>query len=136
MIPSEGINYLLNTGLKAGSQITTWYVALFEGNYTPVAGLTAASFPADATECVAYVEVGRPVWTSGLVSAGAVDNVASMAQFTFNADKTVYGAALLSVATKGSPSGVAMAIAKFTTARVMQVGDILRVTAPISMTSV
>lgn len=136
MIPTEGITYLLNTGYKAGSQIPDWYVALFEGNYTPVAGSAAANFVANATECTTYAETTRPIWNEGAITAGALDNSASKAEFTFNAAKTVYGAALLSVSTKGASTGTMGAIARFASARAMQIDDILRVTVPVAMTSV
>src|SRR3972149_5905604 len=98
LIPTEGLNYMLGTALTGVAQSSTWYVALFEGNYTPVGTVTAATFPSAATECTAYTEASRVTWTPGSISAGSVSNTASKAVFTMNATKTVYGIAQTSVA--------------------------------------
>jgi len=52
----EGLNSLLNVYFDAATQISTWYMGLFEGNYTPIAGVTAATIAAAATETTAYNE--------------------------------------------------------------------------------
>jgi len=135
LIPTEGLNYILGASLTGVSPISAWYLALFEANYTPVAGVTAASFPADATECTAYDETTRVAWVPGAISAGAVTNSASKAVFTMNATKTVYGIAQLSVATKSSTSGKAVSVAKFSSSKSVVAGDILNVTSSISITS-
>ena len=55
LMPGEGLNYVLGAALKGAAQITSFYVGLYEGNYTPVAGDTAATFPVSATErCVPF----------------------------------------------------------------------------------
>lgn len=59
LVPTEGLNYILEAALRGGAALSTWYIALFEGNYTPVAGVTAATFPAAATECTAYDQATR-----------------------------------------------------------------------------
>lgn len=45
LVVNEGLNSLLNIMFNGSTQITTWYLGLFEGNYTPVSGLTAATKP-------------------------------------------------------------------------------------------
>ena len=135
LIPTEGLNYMLGTALTGLTQSSTWYIALFEGNYTPVAGVTAATFPADATECTAYAEAARVTWTPGSISAGSVSNTASKAVFTINATKTVYGIAQTSVSTKSATTGTLISVARFAVAKSVVATDVLNVTSTISATS-
>lgn len=135
LIPTEGLNYLLGAGLTGQTAYATWYIALFEGNYTPVAGVTAATFPAAATESTAYAETNRVTWSPGAISAGSVSNTASKAVFTINATKTIYGIAQSSVNTKSATTGVLVSVARFATAKSVVADDILNVTSTISMTS-
>lgn len=135
LIPTEGLDYILGASLKGVSQVSSWYIALFEGNYTPIAGVTAATFPAAATECTAYDEANRVAWTSGSVSAGSVSNSASKAAFTMNATKTIYGIAQTSLSTKSGTTGVLVSVARFAAAKAVVDEDILNVTSTITLTS-
>jgi hypothetical protein len=135
LIPTEGLNYLLGAGLTGVSQLSTWYIAIFEGNYTPVAGVTAATFATAATESTAYDEANRQTWTPGAISAGSITNSASKAVFTINATKTIYGLGQLSVNTKGGTTGVLVSAARFASSRAVVDNDILQVTSTITMTS-
>jgi hypothetical protein len=135
LIPEEGIGYILGAALKGVSQISSWFIALFEGNYTPVAGVTAATFPAAATESTAYAEANRVAWTSGSVSGGSVSNTASKAVFTMNATKTIYGIAQTSLLTKSGTTGTLVSVARFAAAKSVVADDILNVTSTITLTS-
>ena len=102
LVPAEGIAYFLNTGMKGGAAITSWYLALFSANVTPAANWTAANFVANATEITSaaqgYSQASRVPWTGGAVAAGKVGNAAAPARFTIVCTTTinVAGAALLS----------------------------------------
>lgn len=135
LIPTEGLNHILDVTCKGGTQVPTWYVAPYEGDYTPIATNTAANFPGLSTECTAYNEATRVAWVEGTVAAGAVDNSASKAEFTFNASKTIYGCSLVSVSTKSATTGVLLSAVRFGTSRAVISTDVLRVTAPVSLTS-
>lgn len=135
LIPTEGLNYMLGTALTGVAQSSTWYIALFEGNYTPVAGVTAATFPAAATESTAYAETNRVTWTPGSIAAGSVSNTASKAVFTMNATKTIYGIAQTSVATKSATTGVLISAARFAASKAVVATDVLNVTSTITATS-
>lgn len=134
LIPTEGLNHMLSVVCAGGSQVGTWFVGIFEGDYTPLATNTAANFPALATESTAYVESTRQTWVEGAVTAGAVSNSANKAEFTLNANKTIYGCFLSSVATKGATTGVLLSVVRFATPKAFTAGDIVRVTAPVSLT--
>lgn len=135
LIPTEGLNYMLGAALTGVAQSSTWYIALFEGNYTPLSTVTAATFPADATECTAYAEASRVTWTPGAIAAGSVSNTASKAVFTMNATKTVYGIAQTSVATKSAVTGTLISVARFAVAKSVVSTDILNVTSTLTATS-
>ena len=135
LIPNEGLTHMLDVVCKGGSQVPTWYVMPYEGNYTPVATDTAATFPGLATECTAYTEAKRVTWVEGSISGNSVSNSASKAEFTLNAGKTIYGCALVSVSTKSATSGVLLSAVRFGTPKTYLSGDILRVTAPVSLTA-
>ncbi|MFA5976500.1 MAG: hypothetical protein WC859_10115 [Elusimicrobiota bacterium] len=135
LIPTEGLNYMLGTALTGVTQSSTWYISLFEGNYTPVAGVTAATYPAAATECTAYDEAARVAWTAGSISAGSVSNTASKAVFTMNATKAVYGIAQTSVSTKSATTGTLISVARFSAVKNVVATDVLNVTSTLSATS-
>ena len=129
LIPDEGVKHMQEVIFKAATQVNPWYLSIFEGNYTPIAGLTAAAYPAAATECTAYTAGTRLEWIEGAVVGGSLDNSASKAEFTMNADKTIYGAVLSSAAAKGAVTGVLGSAVRFATAKAVLSGDILRLTA-------
>jgi hypothetical protein len=135
LVVNEGLNDLLQVYLGNGTQKATWYVGLFEGNYTPVATLTAATVASAATECVAYDEATRPEWVEAAAASQQITNTASKATFTINATKTVYGAFLVSDSTKGGTAGVLFAASRFSTARALIDDDQLLVTYTIQAAS-
>lgn len=134
LMPIEGINYLLNAGLKGGAAVSAWYIGLYEGNYTPTSADTMAAFPAAATETTAYTGTRKP-FTSGTVANGAVDNSASKAEFTMTSAKTIYGGFVSSASAKSSTSGTLLSAVKFSTAKVLEVDSILRITAGFTAVS-
>jgi hypothetical protein len=135
LMPTEGLNHVLSVALAAGAQAPTWYIGLFEANYTPVAGDTAATFPTSATETTTYVESTRVAFVPGAISGGTVTNSASRAEFTSNSNKTVYGAFLTSASGKGATSGVLLSAAKFSTSKTFDSGSVIRVTAGFTTSS-
>jgi len=136
LVPVEGLVDILSVCFKSGTPKANWFIGLFEGNYTPVAGVTAATIAANATECTAYDEATREAWVSGSIANEAVSNVASPAEFTMNATKTVYGGFLISNSTKGGTLGVLMSVVRFSTARPVVNGDVLRITSGLTVVSV
>ena len=135
VIPTEGLNHILSIVVAGGSQVLTWYMALFEGNVTPGASLTAAMFTATTTECTAYDEAARVAFNEGAAAAGVIDNAANRAIFTMNATKTVYGGALLSASAKSATTGSLLAAARFATPRNVVDDDELSVRYTLTLTS-
>lgn len=136
LVVNEGLNSLLSVYLAAGTQITTWYLGVFEGNYTPVATDTAANIASNATESSAYSAGVRQTWTPGAVSSQTVTNSASKATFTFNATKTIYGAFLASTSTVGGTGGTLFSAARFSAPKSVTSGDQLLLTYSFTSSSV
>jgi len=133
--PIEGLNHMLSVEFAAGTQVTTWYTGIFEGNYTPLTTSVMSTFPSLATECTAYDESTRPAWVEAAPASGLVTNSASRAEFTMNATKTLYGTFISSSSVKSGTSGVLASAGKFSAAKSVDSGDILRVTHGIQLTS-
>jgi hypothetical protein len=134
---NEGVTYILDAALSGGSQISTFYLALFEDDHTPVVGNTYAS--PGYTESTAYDEANRPQWQEAGVSSLSLTNSANKASFTMNATKTIYGAALVGggtdADTKGDTAGGGKLIAasQFTSGSKSVVDDdVLKVTCAVT----
>lgn len=136
LVPIEGLNHMLNVTLKGLSQVPTWYIGLFEGEYTPTPDVTAATLPGLATECTAYNPATRVEFQEGTVSGGSADNAAALAEFTFTAGKTVRGSFISSASSKGSTSGVLLSVVRFSSPKTFGVGDVMRVFAGPTVTPV
>jgi len=133
LIPDAGRDYMLNAALNAGAQFSTWYIGLYSGNYVPVAGDTAATFPASATEITTAYTGDRKVLVPGALSAGMWANVASPAVFEFSAaTTTVSGGFISTVATKGGTTGVLLSAVLATSPKTVLAGESLKVTAGLS----
>lgn len=128
LVVDQGLNYALNSGFGQASAITSWYIGLFEGNYTPTSAVTAATITGLSTECTAYASGTRPAWTTVASTAKQLTNGASRASFVFSAAKSIYGAFLVSSATKSGTSGTLFSAARFTTAKAVDINDELLVT--------
>ena len=141
LLPDEGLTYLLLVGAANGTKIGTWYLSIYAANYTPLAGLTAASYPATASEITSssegYTESTRPVWTPTTPTTPMVDNLANKAAYTIAtaASLTVNGAAVVSDATKGAVTGKLLSATKFTAARVLYNSDVFNLAYRMNLTS-
>ena len=141
LLPDEGLIYLLSVGLVNGTKLATWYLSLYAANYTPLAGLTAASYPATASEITSntegYIESTRPIWTPAAVTTPLADNLANKASFTIAtaSSLTVNGAALLSEATKGAVTGKLVSATKFPAARTLYDTDVFNLAYRVQLTS-
>lgn len=136
LVVNEGLNKLLDVMFHADTQVSTWYLGLFEGNYTPTATLTAATVASTATETTAYDESTRPAYTEAAASSQSITNSANRATFTFNATKSIYGAFLVSSSTKSGTAGVLFAAARFASAKSVESGDELLLTYTFDASSV
>lgn len=136
LVVNQGLNSVLNVMFNGTTQITTWYLGLFEGNYTPVATVTAATIGSAATETTAYAALTRPEYVEAASTAQSVTNSANRASFIFNAAKTIYGAFLISDNTKSGTTGTLFSAARFSTAKAVDNGDELLLTYTFNASSV
>jgi hypothetical protein len=136
IVVNEGLNHILDAVFHAATQVTAWYVGLFEANYTPVATVTAATITAASTECTAYDEATRVAYDEAAPASQLITNSASRATFTMNATKTVYGAFLVSASAKSATTGTLMAAAKFSTSKAVVDNDELLITYAFGASSV
>lgn len=135
LVVDQGLNAMLDIMFHGTTQVNPWYLGLFEGNYTPVAGVTAATIASAATECTAYDETTRQEYTEAAAASKITTNSANKATFTFNATKTVYGAFLISDSTKGGTSGTLFSAARFGTAKSVVSTDQLLLTYTFTASS-
>lgn len=136
LVVNEGLNALLDIMFHGSTQITTWYVGVFEGNYTPVATVTAATITSASTECTAYDESTRVEYVEAAASSQSITNSASKATFTFNATKTIYGAFLVSASAKSATSGTLFSAARFGSSKAVVAADQLLLTYTFTASSV
>lgn len=141
LVTTEGLNHLLMVALKDTAKLNTFYLALFSGAYTPVAGLTAATFTGAATEITSgtegYSEAVRQTWVPAAASGGVMDNYASKANFTIAtaSSVTVRGAALLSSNVKGGVTGVLISASRFAQDRTQYDTDVFTLGYRVSIAS-
>lgn len=142
VVTDEGLDALLDIMLHGTSQITTWYVIIFESDTTPDGSETYA-VPV-YTESTAYDEATRPEYVEAASSGQSITNSANKAVFTMNASKTIYGAGLVGIAGEDSSGsnastpgdtgggGTLLCCAKFTASRAVVDNDTLEVTYTLS----
>lgn len=135
LIPLEGLNYLLSSEFKGTAVPATWYIGVYEGNYTPQLSDTAAAFVAAATETTTYAETTRQAFVPGTVAGGVLDNSASPALFTFNATKTVFGGFMSSASAKSAVTGTLISAVRFASPKTLNSTDVLKVTAGFTFAS-
>lgn len=135
LMPVEGLNHVLTTELLGGPQVAAWFLGLTTNDYAPQTADVMATYAALAGETVAYDGTTRKAFTPGSVAGGVVDNAAARAEFTFSAPTTVRGGFLSSSNTRGGTAGVLLSAVRFASPKVVDTGDILRVTAGIQLTS-
>lgn len=133
LMPQVSIDYVAASIFGDTAAIGTFYLGLYQGNFTPDADTTAADLPTTAQECVDYSEATRPIWTRTYDGVGTVGNLASRGVFTMTQNRTLYGGFLVSTSTKGSGSGLLLSITRFSSPRVVEVGQVLRVGATLTL---
>ena len=134
LIPQAGINHVVGTAIRGTvSTIPTWYVGVYEGNFVPGSGTTAANLQTDAQESIAYNEATRPEWNEAYDGVQLVSNLASRAEFTFNATKRIYGGFLCANSAKSSNTGTLLSIARFASPMDVPVGSVLRLAISITI---
>jgi hypothetical protein len=130
LITTEGLNRLQDVMFHGTTQTATWYCCLVETDTAPAAAMTY-DVPV-YTESTSYDEATRPEYNEAASAAGVTTNSANKAVFTISATKTMYGASLVSINTKGDHTGgannVLYCYAKFTASRAVVDNDVINLT--------
>jgi len=133
----EGLDHMLDSTFDAATQITAWYVEIFESDTTPD-GDTTYAVPV-YTPSSSYDEATRPAYTAAAAATQVTTNAANKAVFTISATKTIYGAALVGGGTAATTKadvaggGTLFSASKFTMAKNVVDDDILNVTIAITL---
>lgn len=135
LLPTAGLNHMLDVVLHAGTQIATWYLAPFKNNVSPTSALTGANFNATLDELTEYDEATRQAYVEAAASGGVTTNSASKAEFTINASVNNWGAALLSSSTKEDGSDTLLAAVKYAAVRALVDDDVLSLRYDLTGTS-
>jgi len=130
LVTNQGVNKALDSVLHNDNE-PTWYVCIFDTNTTTASDDTHA-VPA-YTENTEYDEAARPEYLEGAAVAKEITN-GNKATFTMNANATIYGAAVVSAATKGSTAAGDFLFcgAKFAAVRYVVDDDLLKITYTLS----
>lgn len=134
LVVNQGLDAILGVMFTSVGQITSWYLAPFKGNYTPVSSDTASSIVSNSTESSDYTASTRQSFT-GVEGSQQVTNSASAATFTFNTVETIYGAFLTSISTKQSTSGTLFSAGAFSASKPVADGDVLNLTYTLGASS-
>lgn len=140
LVPLEGLEYFLSAGLGADTQQTAWYLALFSGAVTPVAGWTAANFATNASEITSSVEgysnPTRPQWMPDAVSGGIIANAGSLAAYNIvcTTNISIAGAGLLSSSVKGGAGGILASATRFETPHTVNNGSTFELGYEVELT--
>lgn len=138
LIPDVGRDYLLNAGLLGGSQLSSWFIGLYANARTNAVTDTMTTLMADAGEITDYTTAGsnRLALTPDALSNGVFSNLGNPAEFEATADFTVRGGFITSNATQGSTAGTLLSLVANASPKPVETGEILRVTAGLSLLSV
>ena len=133
----EGLDHMLDSTFDSATQITAWYVEIFEDDVTPD-GDTTYAVPV-YTPSTAYDEGTRPEYVAAAAASQVTTNVASKAVFTISGTKTIYGASLVgggsAATTKGNVGGggTLFSGSKFGASKNVVDDDVLNVTIAITL---
>lgn len=133
IVVDVGLDDLLDKYFKGSAYTAAHYVLLTDGTPTVAAGDTMASH-VGWVEVTAYSEGVRQTLTPGAVSGQSVDNSASKAVFSINANGTVIGGGGLTTDnTKGGAAGTLYGAAAFSAGdKTLDSGDTLNVTVTLT----
>lgn len=137
LVVNAGLDDLLDKYFKGSGYSAAFYVGLTDGTPTVAAADTMASH-AGWVEVTAYTESARPALTLGTVSGQSVNNSASKAAFSINANGTTIGGAFLATnSTKGGSTGTLYGGGAFSAGdKGLDSGDTLNVTITLTAAAV
>lgn len=136
IIPTVGLNHILGVLFKGDSQFTTWYLGLYDNNYTPLAADTLSTFIGAAGENSAYTGTARQAITFPSVAGGVLSTSDDPNVFDFTSGQTIRGAFIASSPTWDATAGMLISAVLFPSPKTIASGESLRVPVGFSLTSV
>lgn len=132
MVVNEGLNDSLDKHLKGAAYTAGWFVGLTDASPITAPDNNMVLHPG-WSEADEYDEATRQLLVLGSVANGSVDNSASKASFTINADILIGGAFIVNDNVKNGTAGILYGVGPFTGSnRDCQIGDTLNVTVTAS----
>lgn len=137
LIPDVGLTYLLTAAMAGGSQAAAWYIGVFGNSRAPLPGDTLTTFLADAGELTSYTTTGgeRLPLVADPIANGVYSNDGTRAVFTFPTGATVRGGFISSNALQGGTTGTFLSATLFTSPKIPEAGEAVRVLAGLSLTA-
>ena len=141
IVPTLGLNSILNVAFHNVTVIYPWYVLLWNlpVSYVPTSADTYAV--PGFTEYTGYNEANRVQFSEAAATGGVITNSASRAIFTFTSESMIYGSALVggggAASTKGDTAGggVLLSSVAMGTPGNYTIGQVVRVTVNITLVS-
>lgn len=126
-VVTAGLNHILETQFRSGSQVASWYAGLIDNaSFSALAASDTMSSHAGWIENTDYTESVRQQWSPGAASGGIIINTAAM-QFTMDDSKTIQGVFIASDNTKSGTSGTLWATALFDSSQEVSPGEYLKI---------
>ena len=126
---------MLGILLKGDTQYTSWYLGLFDNNYTPLAEDTMGTLIGACGENVDYTGTARKTITFPSVSDGAVTTVADPNVFEFTSSETIRGAFITTASAWSSTTGLLLSAVLFASPKSLSSGESLKVPVGFALTS-
>lgn len=131
-VVNEGLTHILDVVFHVQTPVSSWYVAPFYDN--DVVAATSTYTTHTFSEFAEYSQTSRPAWVEAASSGQSITNSANKATFSISGASTLYGAVLVSGATKSdvASGNTLMCGVQFSSSRAVESGDTLQVTYTIS----
>lgn len=147
LLPSQGLAYLLETGLNGGSAHSNWYLGLYSNSSMPDGTWAAANFTSTSAEITSQTEgysgANRIAWVpdSAVQDTSAIsakmENATTIAEFSIVTASSIVvrGAALLSSNVRGGTTGTLISATTFAEPRTLYNGDTYRLIYTVELSS-
>jgi hypothetical protein len=133
LVTTAGRNKLLDATFKTGEAANQWFVGLVSA--TSWTGYVAADTMASHggwLESVIYANATRPAYVGAAPISGSMDNSASKAVFTINANGNVRGAFMADNSVIGGTLGTLYGVGDLPAVRAVTSGDTLNITITLT----
>lgn len=131
-IVDVGLNHILETQFRAGSQVTAWYMGIVDNSgFSAFSNSDTMSSHAGWSESTAYSQANRVQWSPDAAASRQTTN-STPAEFSINGTATLKGIFITSSNTKSGTTGTLWATAAFSSTVAVTSGDTLKVTYTVS----